>query len=430
MPQLGETVTEGTITRWLKQVGDAVAVDDVLFEVSTDKVDTEVPSAFAGVPPRGLRPRGRHRAHRHAPGRHHRHRRRGPRREPSRGTSRPRRRRPISPCAAAAVTGRTASDRPRADLARLERSADASRADGTGSCRRWCGGCWTSTGWRPATSSGSGRDGRITRADVLAAAANRRPRHRAARTRPGARRRAGATRRCRRPGRDDEVIEFTRARRNTAEQHGALAGHVGPHAGGRSRSTTTPSTPCGGRPGCRSCPSWPGPSIDAIGEFPHVNASVGDDELIVHRRIHLGVAVDVDFQALVVPVVKDAGGKRLRAISDDDRPTWPPGPQSKRLTADDLTGGTFTITNVGCLRHAGDGADHQPAAGRHPVDRRRADAAGGGAGAERRVDDRRASRSATSASAFDHRAFDGAYAAAFLARVRDLLETRDWTQEV
>ena len=48
MPQLGETVTEGTIVRWLKQAGDEVAVDDVLFEVSTDKVDTEVPSAFAG----------------------------------------------------------------------------------------------------------------------------------------------------------------------------------------------------------------------------------------------------------------------------------------------------------------------------------------------------------------------------------------------
>src|SRR5436309_1599895 len=49
MPQLGETVTEGTITRWLKQPGDPIAVDDVLFEVSTDKVDTEVPSASAGV---------------------------------------------------------------------------------------------------------------------------------------------------------------------------------------------------------------------------------------------------------------------------------------------------------------------------------------------------------------------------------------------
>ena len=49
MPQLGETVTEGTILSWAKQPGDAVAVDEVLFEVSTDKVDTEVPSPAAGV---------------------------------------------------------------------------------------------------------------------------------------------------------------------------------------------------------------------------------------------------------------------------------------------------------------------------------------------------------------------------------------------
>ncbi len=49
MPQLGETVTEGTITRWFKAVGDAVAEDEVLFEVSTDKVDSEVPSPVSGV---------------------------------------------------------------------------------------------------------------------------------------------------------------------------------------------------------------------------------------------------------------------------------------------------------------------------------------------------------------------------------------------
>ncbi|MEY4362586.1 MAG: hypothetical protein RL391_1892, partial [Actinomycetota bacterium] len=49
LPQLGETVTEGTITRWFKKVGEAVAADEPLFEVSTDKVDTEVPSPVAGV---------------------------------------------------------------------------------------------------------------------------------------------------------------------------------------------------------------------------------------------------------------------------------------------------------------------------------------------------------------------------------------------
>ena len=49
LPQLGETVTEGTITQWFKKVGDTVAADEPLFEVSTDKVDTEVPSPVSGV---------------------------------------------------------------------------------------------------------------------------------------------------------------------------------------------------------------------------------------------------------------------------------------------------------------------------------------------------------------------------------------------
>ena len=49
LPQLGETVTEGTITRWFKKVGDTIAADEPLFEVSTDKVDTEVPSPIAGT---------------------------------------------------------------------------------------------------------------------------------------------------------------------------------------------------------------------------------------------------------------------------------------------------------------------------------------------------------------------------------------------
>ena len=49
MPALGESVTEGTVSRWLKKVGDQVAVDEPLLEVSTDKVDSEVPSPIAGV---------------------------------------------------------------------------------------------------------------------------------------------------------------------------------------------------------------------------------------------------------------------------------------------------------------------------------------------------------------------------------------------
>ena len=58
MPQLGETVTEGTITRWFKAVGDTVAEDEPLFEVSTDKVDSEVPSPVSGTVTEILVPEG------------------------------------------------------------------------------------------------------------------------------------------------------------------------------------------------------------------------------------------------------------------------------------------------------------------------------------------------------------------------------------
>ena len=58
MPQLGETVTEGTITRWFKQVGETIDADEPLFEVSTDKVDSEVPAPSAGVVSEILVPEG------------------------------------------------------------------------------------------------------------------------------------------------------------------------------------------------------------------------------------------------------------------------------------------------------------------------------------------------------------------------------------
>ena len=64
MPALGESVTEGTITRWLKSIGDTVEVDEPLVEVSTDKVDTEIPSPVAGTPSGDQGPRGRDRRRR------------------------------------------------------------------------------------------------------------------------------------------------------------------------------------------------------------------------------------------------------------------------------------------------------------------------------------------------------------------------------
>ena len=70
MPALGESVTEGTVTRWLKNVGDTVEVDEPLLEVSTDKVDTEIPSPVAGTLQEILVAGGRHGSRGRRPRRH------------------------------------------------------------------------------------------------------------------------------------------------------------------------------------------------------------------------------------------------------------------------------------------------------------------------------------------------------------------------
>ena len=168
--------------------------------------------------------------------------------------------------------------------------------------------------------------------------------------------------------------------------------------------------------------------VDALRDHPHLNASVGHDELIVHRRIHLGVAVDVDHQALVVPVVHDADTLRITALSTAIADLAAKA-RAKRLGADDLSGGTFTVTNVGRYGTvvtapvinqpqvailSTDGVRMTPVAVQTPL--------GDWAVAVHPVGNLSLS--------FDHRAVDGAYAAAFLAHVRELLETRDWAAEL
>jgi len=167
--------------------------------------------------------------------------------------------------------------------------------------------------------------------------------------------------------------------------------------------------------------------IDALREFPQLNASVGDDALIVHHDVHLGFAVDLSFEGLVVPVVHNADTKRLRAIARQvadlaDRA------RSKKLTPDDIASGTFTITNVGSYGtvSAAPIINHPQVAILSVDGIRMRPAAVPGPGGEWAI----AVRPLGNLSlAFDHRVFDGAYAAAFLDRVRTELQERDWSAE-
>jgi pyruvate dehydrogenase E2 component (dihydrolipoamide acetyltransferase) len=148
----------------------------------------------------------------------------------------------------------------------------------------------------------------------------------------------------------------------------------------------------------------------------------------VHRYVNLGIAVDLDFEGLIVPVVHDADGKRLRVLAREFADLAARA-RAKKLSADDISGGTFTITNAGTYGTfmtapiisqpqvailATDGIRPRPVAVILP---------GGGYGiAVHPVGNLGLS--------FDHRAYDGAYASAFLAKVKEVLETRDWAQEL
>jgi pyruvate dehydrogenase E2 component (dihydrolipoamide acetyltransferase) len=168
--------------------------------------------------------------------------------------------------------------------------------------------------------------------------------------------------------------------------------------------------------------------VDAIAEFPHVNASVGDGELVVHGDVHLGVAVDLDHEGLVVPVVRKAHLKRLRALGTE-MADLAARARASQLAPDDVAGGTFTITNPGPYGTAISAPIiHQPQVAILSTD-----------GVRRRpvvveLDDGTETIAIHAVGmlglSFDHRAFDGAYAAAFLARVRDVLESRDWHSEL
>jgi 2-oxoglutarate dehydrogenase E2 component (dihydrolipoamide succinyltransferase) len=467
MPQLGETVTEGTITRWAKQVGDQIAEDEVLFEVSTDKVDSEVPSPTAGVVTEilvqegetvpvgaklavigdaGSAPAPQPQAQAQPAAK--------PEPQPDAGAAAPE---PMEGDSAAEVATKAqqagASEQQATAVATQDAPPDAS-GNGGGADSRVLSPVVrrliAEHNLQPDAIPGTGAGGRITRADVLAyidkggapapapaqPTPQSKPQPQAAPAAAPSPKPAPASSTVT-AGDRDEVVAFSNIRRRTAE-HMRRSIDTSPHAVvimevdyenvDRVRGPQRKRFKEEEGVSLTYLPFISRAVIDAIREFPHVNASMGNDELLVHRYVNLGIAVDMDFQGLIVPVVHDADGKRLRALA---REIGDLGSRAKarKLGADDIVGGTFTLTNVGGYGTAmtipiinqpqvailsTDGVKPKPVA--VPL-------ADGGYGiAVHPV--------GNIVLSFDHRAYDGAYAAAFLAKVKDILETRDWAQEL
>ena len=485
MPQLGETVTEGTITRWAKKVGDQVAEDEILFEVSTDKVDSEVPSPTAGVITEILVQEGETVAvgtklavvgdagSAPAP---------APAVEPASapdnsagsgseggsGGPAPEAQPGDSPAEVAAKAEQAGATQEQATAVATEQAPPSQPApqapaadDGASSNGGGDGRVLSPVVRRllaehkldAASIKGTGAGGRITRSDVLAViegggasasapapatapAPAPAPASQPAPA-PAAAAKPAATVSVVRAGERDEVVPFSNIRRRTAE-HMRRSVDTSPHAVvvievdydnvDKARGPVRKRFKEEEGVSLTYLPFIARAVVDAVREFPHVNASMGEQELVVHRYVNLGVAVDLDFQGLIVPVVHDADGKRLRALAREIADLGERA-RGKKLGADDISGGTFTITNVGSYGTAmtipiinqpqvailsTDGVKPKPVAVALPD--------GGYGIAVHPV--------GNLVLSFDHRAYDGAYAAAFVAKVKDILETRDWAGEL
>jgi len=458
MPQLGETVTEGTITKWFKAVGDTVAEDEPLFEVSTDKVDSEVPSPTSGTLTEIKVPEGdtvdvgvvlavigeagaapatdEAPAAEEAPAADE----EAPAEEAATGEAATEPATDEEPAPAPTEETEPAAAAKAEPPAPVQEPAERAPAgDGNRLLSPVVRRLITEHGLDPSVITGTGVGGRITRNDVLAAAdsSSRPPAEAPAAAEPAAPAPGPTPEPMVRSGERDTVVPHTNIRKRTAEHmirsiqtsaHVYASIEVDYEAVERVRRAHKEAWKAEEGFGLTYLPFIARAVVDALHEFPHANATFTDEALIVHDYLNLGIAVDLDFKGLMVPVVRDADGKRMRAIARDISDLAARA-RSKKLTPDDISNGTFTITNPGPFGTlltmpiinqpqvailSTDGVKRRPVVVTSPE--------GSESIAIHSV--------GNLALTWDHRAFDGAYAAAFLHKIKELLETRDWLAEL
>ena len=314
LPSLGESVTEGIITQWFKKIGDSVARDEAIFEVSTDKVDSEMPSPFAGVLTQILAQEGDtvqtgaivcvidENAVAGAP--------------------------VAAPAAAAPVAEDPAAAPAPAPVqapapAPVKSTPVSSQSSGPGVVaspvvRR----ILLDGGIDPATVAGSGPGGSITRRDAERAVLD--------------------------GGETEASFPVSSGRKRMAE-HMVVSAQSTPHGfvaievdadifaklakkGRESKDgiTITDEMVVGLA------------AVRALSDFEYLNATFQGEEIVVHRTVSLGFVRSLDEDGMLVPVVHAAGGLTLRALARrvselDERLI------ERQMTADDLMGGTFTL---------------------------------------------------------------------------------------
>ena len=398
VPTLGESVTEATIGKWFKKAGDAVAVDEPLVELETDKVTIEVPAPAAGVLSEIAAKDGETVGVGAVLG------------QIKEGAGAPAKAAPAAAAAAAkpavAPAAKPADIKPAAADAPLAPSVRKLSAE---------------SGVDAAAVPGTGKDGRVTKGDMLAAIERA-----AAQPTPVAQPAAAVQMRAPSPADDaarEERVRMTRLRQTIARrlkdaQNTAAMlttfnevdmGHV---MALRTQYRDLFEKKHGVKLGfmgffVRAC-------VQALKEIPAVNAEIDGTDLIYKNYYHIGIAVGTE-RGLVVPVVRDCDTKSLaeieKTIADFGRRA-----RDGALKIDELQGGTFTITNGGIYGSLMStpilNAPQSGILGMHKIQDRPMVVAG-------KVEVRPMMYLALS---YDHRIVDGREAVTFLVRVKESLE--------
>jgi 2-oxoglutarate dehydrogenase E2 component (dihydrolipoamide succinyltransferase) len=423
VPSLGESVIEGTVARWLVNEGDTVTLDQIIVELTTDKVDVEIPSPCAGVVGKILAAVddtvevGAQLAVIDETG-------------AGAGVSKA----PASPQQTQAAPPQSTPTEAKSAAPRNPAPPPTPLATRAASA----------AGIDPNTVSGSGAHGRVTRADVSAqtSASPAPPPAQAPVPNPSAsvapvRSAAPAAQRASAQSfgtgieEGDRVVPMTRLRKLVAD-HMVYSKRTSPHVGAVAeidmsavsdlRKANKADFEKTQGIGLTFLPFIVHAVVRALRENPALNASVIEDSIVERRAVNIGIAVETE-KGLMVPVIRNADRLSLAGVAAaiEDLSTRA---RTKKLSADDLRGGTFTISNPGRKGNLyGFAIINQPQVGilrmgemvKRPVVRT--------VNGEDAIVIRAMMHLALS---YDHRAVDGSPANAFLFRVRELLESADF----
>jgi pyruvate dehydrogenase E2 component (dihydrolipoamide acetyltransferase) len=368
MPQMGESIAEGTIVRWIKKVGDSVDKDEPLFEISTDKVDAEIPSPAAGtlteiavkegetvpvnsvvatIGAAGESPKAPSPAQSEAGGE-----------MPAAAVGQP------EPATSATrpATGPAPSESegPRAEgPAPSEAEGPASKDD----LRRQKSSPLVRRIAKEhnvdiTAIQGTGISGRVTKHDILGFIESGGSTGSQQAGAPAPRPQAGATGSPQagpafRPGENVRIEPMSIMRKKIAE-HMVLSAHTSPHVYsvyeinfGQVSALREKKKAAYEAAGAKLTFTAfiARAAVDALRQFPLVNASIDGDNIVYKRDINLGIAVALD-NGLIVPVIRNADEKNLLGLSRGINDLAGRA-RSKKLNPDEVQGGTFTITNPG-----------------------------------------------------------------------------------